>query len=51
MPAKYLDVVSADNNQLVAKNDIWTVTFLKDKVSLVDKDGKSGELVSDLIGR
>lgn len=46
-----LDIVSKNEQQMVAKNDIWTVTIQGDSVYFLDKDGKTGELVSDFLGK
>lgn len=48
--AKILDVVSMSGTELVAKNEIWTITITKNSVILTDKDGKGGNLVSGFVG-
>lgn len=46
-----LDIVSKNDQQIIAKNDVWTITIQKDSVTFLDKDGKTGELVSDFLGK
>lgn len=48
---KILDIVTKNNQQIIAKDDIWTITIQKDSVTFLDKDGKTGELVSDFLGK
>lgn len=48
---KILDVVSKNNQQVIVKDNMWTITIQKDTVIFLDKDGKSGELVSDFLGK
>ena len=49
--SSYLDIVSFDLERLIAKNDIWTITIQKDSVTLVDKEGRVGELNNGFVGR
>ncbi len=49
--SKTLDIVSKNNQQIIAKDDIWTITIQKNSVTFLDKDGKTGELVSDFLGK
>ena len=48
--AKILDVISMTEKELIAKDDIWTIIITKNSVSLTDKDGKGGNLVSGFVG-
>ncbi len=51
MPSvKFLNVISMSENELVAKNEIWTITITKKSVILTDKDGKGGNLISGFAG-
>lgn len=47
---KILEIVSMTETELIAKNDIWTITITKKSVILTDKDGKGGNLVSGFAG-
>jgi hypothetical protein len=48
--AKILDVISMTATELIAKNEIWTITITKNSVIITDKDGKGGYLVSGFVG-
>ncbi|MES2985867.1 MAG: hypothetical protein V4686_01935 [Patescibacteria group bacterium] len=47
---KTLDIISSTESQLIAKDDLWTVTISKNSVVMIDKDGKGGNLVSGFAG-
>ena len=47
---KILDIISVTKTETIVKDDVWTITVTKNSVTLIDKEGRVGSLISGLSG-